>query len=183
MADIEDKIKPQVNFADGTFAFIKRIIPDILITENGVKEIYHDFVFRPTFRTILKWDLKEKKEQDFVENGIDAGFYKKRYKKILCQQLDPNPKTQVWDMHCDWNGKPIDKFNGKLTEMQDVIYGLKKESDGLRRGLIRMGYEFMKMSKDPTLYMEKSAGNWTKILEKMNIVVAQPNREGQESGR
>lgn len=181
MADEDEKIRAQVNYADGTFAFIKDIIPNVPVTKNGVTKMHHDFILIPTPRTKKKWNLKEKKEHDFVETGRYSGYYKKRYETILCQTLDPSPKS-VWFFHCDWNGTAIDIFKGKLTEMKDVIYGLKKESDGLRRGLIRMGYEFMKMSKDPTMYMEKSSGNWKKILENMNIIVESSGGGGQESG-
>lgn len=180
MAEEDEKIRAQVNFVDGTFAFIKDIIPDVPVTENGVTELYHEYILIPTWRTKKKWNLKEKKEQDFVEVGRYAGYYKKRYKKILCQVLDPSPKS-VWLLHCDWNGKTIDIFKGKLTEMRDVNYGLTKENQGLRKQLIRLAFEFMKASKDPTLYMQKSAENWKKVLENMNIIVP-PSGGEQESG-
>ena len=184
MADIDDRIKSQVNFADGTFAWIRHIIPDVSVTVNGVTEVYYEFILRPTYRTTKKWDLKEKKEQGFIETGTHQGYYKKRYQKVLCQILDPSPRSQVWLLHCDWEGKKKDIFNGKLTEMQDVLGGLKKENDGLRRQLIKLGYELLKSSKDPALYWEKSAENMKKILGNMNIVVTGgPNEGGEESGK
>ncbi len=183
MADVDDRIKSQVNFADGTFAWIRHIIPDVSVTVNGTTELYYEFILRPTYRTIKKWDLKEKKEQGFIETGAHQGYYKKKYLKVLCQILDPSPRSQVWLLHCNWQGEKKDIFNGKLTEMQDVLSGLKKENDGLRRQLIKLGYELLKASKDPTLYMEKNAGNWKKILENMNIVVTgESGKGGDESG-
>lgn len=184
MADIDDRTKSQINFADGTFAWIRHIIPDVSVTDNKITELYYDFILRPTPRTIKKWDLKDKKEQGFIETGVHQGYYKKRYKKLLCQILDPSPRSQVWLMHCDWEGKKKDIFNGKLTEMQDVIFGVRKENDGLRKQLIKLGYELLKSSKDPALYWEKSAENMKKILGNMTVVVTgESGNGGEESGK
>lgn len=167
MADVEDKIHPQINYVDGTFAFIKDTISNISEQDNnGIVKLYHDFILIPTPRTIKRWDLKQKKEQGFEETGKYAGFYRKRYEARLCQQLDYSPKP-VWLLHCDWNGKPIDIFHGLvelwknlLASKDAIITTLTNQNKSLRSRL-------RSLSQNSLLDLERDAGRLRKIADKV----------------
>ena len=166
MADDDEKIRAQVNYVDGTFAFIKDIIPNIPITENGITKMKHAFFLTPTPRTKKKWNLKQKKEQDFVEVGKYSGYYKKLYLAELCQILDPSPKS-VWLFHCDWHGIPIDIFKGQLTIWRNLLNSRETEIQSLTNDLKRLRYKMRMKSKNFIVEMQREANDYRKFADKI----------------
>jgi len=172
----EDAIKPQINYSDGTYAIFEDIIQDIPVKETNGETIQHEFILKPTPRTILKWSI-DQDSPDFIKSGQYAGWYRKRYLKEYCQQLDVSPKTAVWHLHCDWHGKPIDIFKGQITSWIEIMRTKDNEIKILKNLLAKIRYKFRKASKDSMGDLKKTIDDAGATLSGMTIIVPGENKD------
>lgn len=168
----EERLKPHVTFADGTFSIFKRIVPDIPVTKNGTTELYNEFYMRPGLKARRKWKITEK-DEDFVNTGDDAGYYKKKYLKDYCLQLDPSPDSASWLLFCDYKGKPIDILKGMMTLWLDKMNTLRKQNHGLRATINSLTYEMIKLAENPTGYMGTFVSKISKMLENAPVIMTE----------
>lgn len=178
----QENIKPQINFADGTYATFKRI-EEITVKENGTEIEYNQYYLKPTPRTKIKWNITEK-DENFINTGNFAGFWKKKYRKDLCKPLDLSPDTAVWLLFCDYQGNEIDLFKGQMKIWLDKLKTLRKQNQGLKASKASLGYEFTKMARDPIGYMKKYGKNVKQLLDDIGspIIANQGQSRGEESG-
>lgn len=185
MVDDKTKLKSTIIYADGTFSHIEGPV-EITVTDEllGSEEKYYEFYVRPTLKTRIKWKIKDN-DPDFINTGVYAGFYKKKYKKDYCQQLDVSTKP-TWLLHCDYQGKFIDLFGGEKTIWLDKMKHLRKQNVVLRASINSLAFEMTKMMKDPIGYLKKYGKHVKTLLDDIGAPYAPPTPPGggaPESGR
>ena len=173
MVEDRNKLKPYIDYGDGTHA-IFRHIKEIIVTEaGGVEEPYYEFYLRPTIKARIKWNVKES-DPDFVNKGEWAGFYKVKYKKDYCECLDPSPDSAVWLLSCDYKGNFIDLYGGEKTMWLEKIKTLRKQNEVLRASKNSLAFEMTKMMKDPIGYMKKFGKHMKGLLDDVGAPYAIP---------
>ena len=176
------KLKAYAIFSNGGISIIGDVLPDKEIMENDVKKVYNYFYLKPLTKLRIEEKITEK-DEGFQNTGHYLGFYKKKYLKEYCKPLSLSPRSAVWLLYSDWNGKFIDILGGEQIRLFDKLNRLKAENSGLRKAMAALRFEFIKMSKDPLQYQVKNSERISKIFKNYNIVVTSnpSDQSGEES--
>jgi hypothetical protein len=176
-----EKLRPHIVFGDGTFALFSTMRQiDVIDEETKVKESFLEFFLRPTTKARLKWNVKET-DEDFINKGDWAGYYRKKYKKDYCQPLDLSPDSAVWLLSCDYKNNFIDIYNGKESLLLERINNLKKQRDLAKASANSLSFEMVKILKNPLSYMKKYGMHIKDLLDNVAGPIMPPPEGGGPS--
>ena len=85
---------------------------------DSVDEDYILFHLRPTPKMRWKKQIQMSETENFDKND---GWWKKRFRRDLCEPLTLDPDYPTWMIFCDWYGKENTPFMRRFVKCADLI--------------------------------------------------------------